>query len=86
MSSDRIDIEVRFFAGARDRVQRETVTLTLPRGATIADLRARLMQDYPKLTSFLQHCCFAVGDEYAAEDAALTSGAEVAVIPPVSGG
>jgi molybdopterin converting factor subunit 1 len=81
-----IRITVRFFAAARDLAGCETAILDLPAGSTAANLRARLAATYPALAGLLRHSLFAVGNEYAGDDSPLADGAEVAVIPPVSGG
>lgn len=79
-------LEVRLFAGARDRAGTATLTVELPDGATVADLRRRLARDCPALERLLPHSLFAVNDEFAAETVAVPAGASVALLPPVSGG
>lgn len=79
-------IAVRLFARAKDLAGAETVTVALPERATVADLRRRLAADHPKLASLLEHCAFAVNDEFADDASPLPAGAEVALLPPVSGG
>ena len=52
----------------------------------MADLRRRLLEIHPRLSSVLPRCRIAVDRDFVPEDAAVRDGAEVAVIPPVSGG
>ncbi len=81
-----MNIRVRFFARARDLVGSEAVTVDLPEGATVDDLRGRLAQDYPRLANLLDRSALAVHEEFAAGSKVLTPDAEVALLPPVSGG
>jgi molybdopterin converting factor small subunit len=55
---------------------------------TVADVRRALGDAYPELGPFLPSCRFAVNQEFADDEAgtAVAEGAEVALIPPVSGG
>lgn len=77
---------VRLFAVARQLAGRDQVSLDLSDGATIADLRQRLGAEVPQLASILPQVVFAVAAEYADDRTSIPSGAEVACIPPVSGG
>ena len=79
-------VTVQFFARARDLVGTSSATLTLPDGSTVGDLRRALTQTYPSMAALLQHSAFAVDNEYAGDDVPLFSQAEVALLPPVSGG
>src|SRR5688500_2134602 len=58
----------------------------LPEGAPVRGLRARLAADHPALTELWARTAVAVNGELAAGDAAIPDGAEVALLPPVSGG
>jgi molybdopterin converting factor subunit 1 len=79
-------VRVLLFARARDLAGRDMVEVEIPAGATVADLRERLGSALPGLKGFVQRCVVAVGGEYAAEGDEVREGAEVALIPPVSGG
>ena len=79
-------VEVRLFAGARDRAGTAAVTVEVPDTATVADLRRRLSEQCPALQSLLAHSVFVVNDEFAADTLAIAAGAVVALLPPVSGG
>ena len=78
-------LTVLYFAAARDAagVARESLD---PAPATIADLRKVLEQRHPALARILSRCRLAVDQEMADDDTAVPAAAEVAVIPPVSGG
>jgi molybdopterin converting factor small subunit len=58
----------------------------LPDDATIADLRRRLAANYPRLGSLLERSALAVENEFATDSLPLSADAEVALLPPVSGG
>ncbi len=74
------------FAAARQRAGAPSLVLDLPEPATVADLKAALAAACPALASFLPSLRIAVDSEYAADDRAIPPGAELAAIPPVSGG
>ena len=77
---------VRLFAVARERVGRSEITVELPEGATVADLRAALAEQFPPLAPIAARVMIAVDSEYADDAAVAPPGASLAVIPPVSGG
>lgn len=79
-------ITVRLFAGARDAVGSGTAILDLPAGATAADALAALVREYPALRRLSTISRLAIDGDYAAPDTPLADGAELAVLPPVSGG
>lgn len=77
---------VRVFAHLKSVVGADTLCLQLPAGATVRELLDVLRQRYPALTPWLESTRVAVNYKYAALDASLREGDEVALIPPVSGG
>jgi molybdopterin converting factor subunit 1 len=79
-------VHVKLFAVVRQRVGRESIEVELPAGASVQQLRAALAESYPALVDVLPHVRFAVNSEYAADSQAIPAAAEIAVIPPVSGG
>lgn len=79
-------IRVRLFARARDLAGAEALSVELPPGATVGELRRILAGEAPALAGLLGRSAVGVNEEYAADDAVIPPGAEVAVIPPVSGG
>lgn len=79
-------LHVRLFARARDLAGADTLRVELPDGATVVDLRRRLTADYPALAGLLQRCAIAVDGDFADDARVLAANAEVAVLPPVSGG
>ena len=79
-------VSVRLFAVARDRVGNEQVEVDLDEGATVADLRRRLSQDWPQLDDLWPYCLLAVNEEYATAQTPISAEDTIACIPPVSGG
>lgn len=79
-------IHVEAFASAGDVLGRDSLEITLPEGAGLAELRAELMSRYPALEPIWPRLAVAVDDELAAGERALSDGSRVALLPPVSGG
>lgn len=79
-------VTVRLFAVARQRAGRPEVTLDLPEPATVGGLRRALAAGFPELATLVPGLMIAVAAEYAPDDTPIPPGAEVAAIPPVSGG
>jgi molybdopterin converting factor subunit 1 len=79
-------VRVLLFARAKDLAGRDCVEVELPSGSTVAALRERVASELPGLAGFVARCAVAVGGEYAGEADQVREGAEVAMIPPVSGG
>jgi molybdopterin synthase catalytic subunit len=81
-----MNVTVRLFARCRDLAGAGSVSVALPPGATVAELRRRLAAEHPALAALLPRCAIAVDGEFAEETQPLPRDAEVALLPPVSGG
>jgi len=81
-----MNVRVKLFAVARQRVGCDAIDVELPAAATAAQLRGALVEQFPPLADVVPHARLAVNNEYALDAASIPAGAEVAVIPPVSGG
>ena len=79
-------ITVLYFAVARERVGLQRETIEIGDGARVRDVLDLLAQRHPALASLRPHLRVAVDQEFAYEDSEVGDGAEVALIPPVSGG
>ena len=79
-------LEVRLFAVVRDLAGRPLIRVDLPEPATVSALRLALASAIPGLAPLLPKILIAVNSEYAPDDLELSPGADVAAIPPVSGG
>lgn len=81
-----IEIEVIFFARARDLAGGSSATMTLPSGTTVAAAAADIEKKFPGLGAILGSCRFALNEEFAAGSDLVPDRSVLAVIPPVSGG
>src|SRR5215831_5086353 len=79
-------VEVVLFAALREAVGGSRLVVELPSGATGRDLRQRLTEMHPALADLFRVSRFASGVDFLDERHALTEGAEIVLIPPVSGG
>lgn len=79
-------VTVQLFARGRDLAGCDAVSVVLPDGATVAALRRQLAEDMPALAGLMTRSVFAVDGEFAKDAHVIPPDAEVALIPPVSGG
>jgi molybdopterin converting factor subunit 1 len=79
-------VTVHLFARARDLAGTDRAAVDLPAGATAADLRRRLAELYPALSRLVARSALAIANEFAEESQPIPPDAEVALLPPVSGG
>ncbi|QDU22952.1 MoaD/ThiS family protein [Urbifossiella limnaea] len=79
-------LTVHLFAAARDLAGAAALPIDLPDRSTVSDLRAALAACVPALAALLARSAVAVDHEFADDTHVLTATAEVAVLPPVSGG
>jgi molybdopterin synthase catalytic subunit len=79
-------VTVRLFARAKDVVGRDSVRVELAAGATVGELRRRLAAEYPALAGLLARSAIGIDSEFARDEAVIPAAAEVALLPPVSGG
>lgn len=79
-------VNVRLFAVAKQRAGCSTIALDVSEPATAAALKSALAVAVPALAPLISTWKIAVDAEYVADDRVIPPGAEVAVIPPVSGG
>ena len=79
-------VDVRFFASLADAVGDSRLRVELPDGADVTQLWDRLRERYPALDRANVRPLVACDMEYAGWDAPLDGVAEVAFLPPFSGG
>jgi molybdopterin converting factor small subunit len=83
----RVRMSVRLFALARQRAGRAEVVLDVPDPVTVAAVKAALADACPELAPLIPQMLIAINADYAGDEQGLIPpGAEVAAIPPVSGG
>jgi len=78
-------IQLLTFGIARDIAGGSSLTVEVPEGSTVADLKWHLLGLYPRFES-LNALFIAVNAAYAEDDTLLSGQDEIALIPPVSGG
>ncbi len=81
-----MQVTVRLFGQIREAVGAKELDVQLPGGARAGALRALLAEQYPAFGAPDARLRVSVNREFAAEDAPLADGDEVAFLPPVSGG
>ena len=79
-------VTVLLFGAAADQAGTRQTELQVDDGATLGDLWSALADRYPGLTPMRDTLAFAVNGEYARAEDRVSTGDEVAVLPPVSGG
>jgi molybdopterin converting factor subunit 1 len=79
-------VPVRLFAAAKELAESDEVTVEVPPGSTVADVRTALLAAIPALAKIIPHAMWAVDAEFASTSTQITDKNEVALIPPVSGG
>ena len=75
-----------FFASLQNAVGASRLEIDLPEGSRVRDLLDHLQERHPGLEAHRRFFRVAVEGEFTSEEALLAAGAEVALVPPVSGG
>lgn len=76
---------VTLFAGMAESVGSRRLEVVWS-GGTVADLRRAVVRERPVIGPLLERSAIVVAGRYATDDTAIVPGADVAIIPPVSGG
>ena len=79
-------VKLLFFASCRDIVGVRDLELEVDEDIIIADLKEQLIALYPRLRSIKKVLSVAVNAQYVHDSYEISSGDEIAFIPPVSGG
>lgn len=79
-------VKVLFFAVAREIAGTLSMDVALDDDATVGQLKQTLVEQFPDLMHVLGRSTISVDQEYASAEKTLYHGAEVAVLPPSSGG
>lgn len=77
---------VLLFASAREVAKASEIVVELPDRATVRELKSALVKACPAIERLIGHMAIAINNDYADDLALVPAGAEVAAIPPVSGG
>jgi molybdopterin synthase sulfur carrier subunit len=79
-------IRIKFFASCQELSGKSEEILQLRDGATVKDLRSKVMAIHPNLEKMGSLLLIAVNGVLAVDQTELTEGDAVAFFPPVSGG
>lgn len=81
-------VKVFLFAGAREIIGQPTLEVRLDEseGFTVERLRLAIEREFPQLKSLLDCSRIALDHEFASPQQVIAPSADVALIPPVSGG
>jgi len=79
-------LTIQLFARARDLAGQPTVQIPWTAGDSVADLRRRLLEQYPALAPVASRLLVAVNNSYADDSTTIQTQDDVACFPPVSGG
>jgi molybdopterin synthase catalytic subunit len=79
-------VSVKLFAVARQRIGSNAIDVEISPTATTGQLRAAIVEQFPPLKDVLPHSRLAIANEYADDSVPVSAAAEIALIPPVSGG
>lgn len=78
-------LTITLFAGLAQAIGGRTLEVPWS-GGTVADLRTALVAARPEVGPLLDQSVVAIGSRYVGDDAPVAPGADVAILPPVSGG
>jgi len=79
-------VNVRLFARYREAAGRDRVELDLPDGGTVEAAWEAVTSRFPVLTPYRPYTLFAIANDYVESTRSLSSGEELCLFPPVSGG
>ncbi len=77
---------MKLFGAVREAAGAKELSVEVPEGARVGDLRQRLAARYPVFEDFGDRLAISVNYEVSSLDAPLRDGDEVAFLPPVAGG
>lgn len=81
-----ITVEVHFFATIRAVIGKKTLTVKLPEGATVKDVKQEIARRYPQAGQALAVMLTSVNRVFSEDQTPVSEGAEIAFFPHVSGG
>jgi len=79
-------IEVLFFATMRAYTGVNRISMQIPDGIRVCDLKSILGKRYPDAKQALESILVSINKEYAFDEDTIPEGAEVALFPHISGG
>ena len=85
-AGETIRVTVIFFAALRAITGHARLTLELPKGATVGDLKRLLLERWPELKLSFDGIVVSIGEHTAEDDEVLPDGAQVGFFHPIAGG
>ena len=79
-------ITLLFFATLRELVGEREISIEIPDGTNVKELKSLIGERFPGLAPSLETTLVSVNKEYGFDEEIIPEGAEVALFPPVSGG
>ena len=79
-------VRVKLYAAFREALGRDEVELDMPDDATVAQVRRKLVEQFPKFGALGETGLVAINQEFVRGEARVRDGDEVVFLPPVSGG
>ena len=83
---NNITLNIRFFAGLREKTGKESLLVGMPADACAEELTALVRNMHPEMSILLSNSRMARNSEFIDSNVRLHDGDEIAFIPPVSGG
>lgn len=77
---------VQLFAGASEAAGCDSIEVRLGRAVSAAEVLQAIARSHPELSALLPTCRLVADQTYMAADSIIAPEAELALIPPVSGG
>ena len=81
-----LSVNVKLFASVREIIGKEEIRLRLQHNATVGDLREKIVELYPALSSIRIPLMVALNHRIADDSTILSHMDEAALLPPVGGG
>lgn len=79
-------LTIHFYAGLRELAKAATMELHWQPGISAGSLREKIALQVPAISTLLERSSLAVDDVIVGNEFVLPKGAEIALLPPVSGG
>ncbi len=86
MTHSPVTITVKLFAAYQEAVGLPELTLQLPAGTIVAEVRDQLIAQHPQLQQWRDLTRFGINLQFVEPQTELKDGDEVVLVPPVSGG
>ncbi len=80
------EVTITFFGALRHITGVPRLTLEIPAGTTVAQLKALLLERYPELEKSFQGIVTSIGEITAEDDEVIPDGAHIALFHPIAGG